>query len=183
MGLDMNGLLSGDLRETIALISQHEAAHVAFLRTAIGGAGGTPIDKPDFDFTVGGAFDPFGDLPTFLILAQAFEDTGVRAYKGQATNLMSNKDVLTAALQIHSVEARHASEIRRLRGSKGWITGSTNTTGVGAVDAVYVGEDNITQLGLDAVSVTDVSRDRVTEAYDEPLSKTQVLDIAMNFLG
>jgi hypothetical protein len=49
----------------------------------------------------------------FLALAQAFEDTGVRAYKGQAANLIST-DLLTAALQIH-VEARHASEVRRLR--------------------------------------------------------------------
>jgi rubrerythrin len=53
-----------------------------------------------------------------LALAQAFEDTGVRAYKGQAANLMSKPDLLTAALQIHSVEARHASEVRRLRGQK-----------------------------------------------------------------
>jgi hypothetical protein len=45
------------------------------------------------------------------------------AYKGQATNLISTPDLLTAALQIHSVEARHASEVRRLRGLKGWITG------------------------------------------------------------
>jgi hypothetical protein len=48
-------------------------------------------------------------------LAQAFEDTGVRAYKGQAGNVMSNKTVLQAALQIHSVEARHASQVRRMR--------------------------------------------------------------------
>ncbi len=182
-GLSTDSLLTGDTRETIALISQHETAHVEFLKTAINGAGGTAIDKPEFDFTVGGAFDPFGDLPTFMVLAQAFEDTGVRAYKGQAVNLMGNKDVLTAALQIHSVEARHASEIRRMRGSKGWITSDNNTTGVDAIDAVYNGEDNITQLGLDAVSITDVSRDRVTEAYDEPLSKADVTDIAMLFLG
>ncbi len=182
-GLDSNNLLTGDMRETIALISQHEAAHVEFLRTAINGAGGDPIDKPGFDFTAGGAFDPFGDTPTFLVLAQAFEDTGVRAYKGQAANLMGNKDVLTAALQIHSVEARHASEVRRMRGSKGWITGDNNTTGVGATDPVYAGEDNITQLGTSAVAVTDVSRDRVTEAYDEPLTRAQVTDIASLFLS
>jgi hypothetical protein len=34
---------------------------------------------------------------------------------------MSKPDLLTAALQIHSVEARHASEVRRLRGQKGWL--------------------------------------------------------------
>jgi rubrerythrin len=63
-------------------------------------------------------FFSFTDYQQFLALAQAFEDTGVRAYKGQAANLMSKPDLLTAALQIHSVEARHASEVRRLRGQK-----------------------------------------------------------------
>jgi hypothetical protein len=42
-------------------------------------------------------------ITQFLALSQAFEDTGVRAYK--ATNLISTPDLLTAALQIHSVEA------------------------------------------------------------------------------
>jgi hypothetical protein len=59
-------------------------------------------------------FFSFTDYQQFL---HRFEDTGVRAYKGQAANLMSKPDLLTA-LQIHSVEARHASEVRRLRGQK-----------------------------------------------------------------
>ncbi|WP_228428593.1 ferritin-like domain-containing protein [Chryseobacterium daecheongense] len=37
----------------------------------------------------------------------------VDAYKGQAGNVMFNKVVLEAALQIHSVEARHASQVQR----------------------------------------------------------------------
>jgi hypothetical protein len=40
---------------------------------------------------VGGAFDPFNNYTQFLALSQAFEDTGVRAYKGQATNLISTR--------------------------------------------------------------------------------------------
>lgn len=182
-GLDADGLLSGDTRTIVAQISKHEDQHVEFLRSAIGGAGGDAIDSPEFDFTAGGTFsDVFSNEATFLALAQAFEDTGVRAYKGQATNLIDNDDVLTAALQIHSVEARHASEIRRLRGSKGWITGSTNTSAPAAA-AVYAGEDNIMQLGVDATSVTQVDRDGVTEAYDEPLSREAVLEIAGLFLA
>ncbi|WP_116124330.1 ferritin-like domain-containing protein [Lewinella sp. IMCC34183] len=183
MGLDANSLLTGDMRETVALIARHEADHVNFLRTAISGSGGTPIDKPEFDFTAGGMFPTFSDTPTFLVLAQAFEDTGVRAYKGQATSLMGNGDVLTAALQIHSVEARHASEIRRMRDSKGWITGSMNSTGVAAADGVYAGENNVTHLGLDVTTVTQVNRDRVTQAWDEPLTMEAVLEIANPFLA
>ena len=90
--------------------------------------------------------------------------------------------MLTAALRIHSVEARHASMIRRMRGSKGWITQATNTSAPAAA-AVYAGEDNLTQLGLNAVTVTSVSADRVTEAYDEPLTMQQTLDIAGLFLA
>ncbi len=181
-GLSTNGLLTGDIRETIAVISQHEAAHVAFLRSAITGAGGTPVTSPSFDFTAGGTFaDVFSNPQTFLAVAQAFEDTGVRAYKGQAGNLLGTGDVLTAALQIHSVEARHASEIRRMRGSKGWITRSVNTTAAAAA-AVYAGENNISHLGVDATTVTTVTRDQLTEAYDEPLTMDAVLDIAGLFI-
>ncbi len=141
------------------------------------------VEQPTFDFTAGGTFpDVFSNQETFLAVAQAFEDTGVRAYKGQAPNLLGSPEVLTAALQIHSVEARHASEIRRIRGSKGWITNAENTTGADAADAVYAGEGNITQLGVDAAALTNVSRDRVTEAYDEPLGRQAVLDIAGLFI-
>ena len=180
MGLDSDDLLDGDIRETVAQIGKHEDQHVEFLRAAIAGAGGTAVEKPEFDFTAGGTFDDvFSNQDTFLALAQAFEDTGVRAYKGQAGNLSG--DVLTAALQIHSVEARHAAMIRRMRGSKGWITNATNTTAE-AADAVYAGEDNIMQLGVDANALTDVSRAQVTEAYDEPLSMEAVLEIAGLFI-
>ena len=95
-----------------------------------GGAAGSSALQPAAatvrtrTITAGGTFDTFGDYPTFQLLAQGFEDFGVRAYKGQAPNLMASDAVLTAALRIHSVEARHASEIRRLRGQKGWIPGN-----------------------------------------------------------
>lgn len=182
-GLDTNGLLSGDVRSVIEQISKHETAHVSFLKAAISGAGGTPTDKPTFDFTAGGAFpDVFSNPQTFLAVAQAFEDTGVRAYKGQAGNLLGNDDVLTAALQIHSVEARHASEVRRIRGSKGWITKAINTT-ADAASPVYAGEANTVHLGVDATPIVSVDVDALTEAYDEPLTMQQVLDIASLFIA
>lgn len=183
MGLDASGLLSGDTRAVIAKISQHEDAHVELLRGAIGSLGGEAVDKPEFDFTAGGTFPGvFSDMQTFLALAQAFEDTGVRAYKGQATNLIMQDDLLTVALQIHSVEARHASEVRRMRGSKGWIVEDNNTSAPAAA-AVYAGEDNIIHLGVDATSITPVGYTAVTEAYDEPLTKEEVLAIASLFLA
>lgn len=183
-GLSTNGLIPGGKDKAIfEIIEKHEVDHVEFLKAAISGSGGTPVDKPDFDFTAGGNFDPFGDYTQFLILAQAFEDTGVRAYKGQAANLISNGAVLTAALQIHSVEARHASEVRRLRGLKGWITQDERGEGMPAVtQAVYNGEENVIQGGVDVTTVTTIGADGVTEAFDEPLSMQEVLTIAGLFI-
>jgi len=186
MGLDASGLIPDSDREVFQVIYEHEAAHVEFLKAALGSAVG---DVPVFDFTAGGMFpNGFTDYATFLTLSQAFEDTGVRAYKGQAGNLQQADDVLTAALQIHSVEARHASEVRRLRGMrsnmmiKGWIT---NAESNGAPQAVYNGEDNTTHAGLDLNSIpslSDISMEAKTEAFDEPLSMNEVLAIVKPFV-
>jgi len=121
---------------SLDIIRLDESNHVTALRATITSLGGTPISAPnitasttapgvygDFDFTggKGSGTGPFAGLftaagaATFLAVAQALEDTGVRAYKGGAPYLMSNKDVLTAALNIHLVEARHASRLRTMR--------------------------------------------------------------------
>lgn len=163
-------------------IAAHESSHVKFLIAGLGGtASANFVPKPTFDFTVGGAFQPFSDYPTFLALAQAFEDTGVRAYKGQAANLISTPDLLTAALQIHSVEARHASEVRRLRGLKGWITNAERGVGMPVqTQGVYDGEGVTVQAGFDTAAKFGAAAG--SEAYDEPLSTQQVVDIANLFI-
>ena len=90
---------------------------------------------------------------------------------------------MSAALQIHSVEARHASEVRRLRGLKRWITQSERGAGMPeATQAVYNGENNLIQGGVDASSVTSIGVDGVTEAYDEPLTMAEVLAIGGLFI-
>ena len=175
MGLEASGLIPNEDRAIFAQISKHETAHVAFLEGALGAQAAI---RPSWDFTAGGQFAPFTDYATFALLAQGFEDTGVRAYKGQAGNLASNDDLLTAALRIHSVEARHASEIRRLRGLKGWIP--DNQSGApAALAAVYAGEGNLTQLGI---NVGQYEGDQAgSEAFDEPLGDHDVIAIAALF--
>ena len=175
----------------------HELAHRDFLRAALG-ASARP--KPTFDFTAGngsgsgpyaGLFSP-GGYGTLMAVSQAFEDTGVRAYKGQAPALQPYPTVLTQALTIHSVEARHASEIRRLRGNfadteplyQGWITG--NVTDVPGAQAVYAGEENTNQGGVElttlaSIAMIDVSEK--TESFDEPLTQAQVLAIVDPFIA
>lgn len=187
MSLASSGLIRSEDRAVFEQISKHETAHVNFLKTALGSAA---IDKPNFDFTAGGAFpNVFSDYLTFLTVAQAFEDTGVRAYKGQAGNLISDDGTLQAALQIHSVEARHAAEVRRVRceldghDMEGWIHGKESN---GAPQVVYDGEENITHLGVSLDSITSVagfSSNSKTAAFDEPLSKEQVLAIVTPFLA
>lgn len=176
------GVIAGSDLAIFQQISKHETAHVTLLQDTINQLGGTPISKPTFDFTAGGQFAPFVVYAQFLALSQAFEDTGVRAYKGQAGNLISNNDVLTAALQIHAVEARHAAQVRRLRGDKGWIEGESIGTLPAATAAVYDGEDNTTQAGTNVTTITNVGAGAVMEAFDEPLTDTAVLAIANLFI-
>lgn len=173
-------------------IRDHENAHVAFLRSAIQSAGGTPVTytATSFDFTGHGAYPTvFTNYDTLLAVSQAFEDTGVRAYKGQAGNLMSNKTVLQAALQIHSVEARHASHIRMLRQTRGasvkpWITGN-DTGGVASIAPVYAGEENTSQGGVQITNINgmSISSSAASEAFDEPLTKDQVTQIVTPFFA
>lgn len=124
----VRALIPDAVKQSLQQIQKHEQQHTDFLRAAIPAAGGTApaITAADFDFTGGngsgtGAFQrATTELPFLLLAAQAFEDTGVRAYKGQAGRLLINGNntadvLLESALRIHSVEARHAAKIRRIR--------------------------------------------------------------------
>jgi len=178
-------------KNAIKVIGDHEAEHVTFLKSAITSAGGTPVKKPVFDYTAKGTFpDVFTNYQTFLAVAQTFEDTGVRAYKGQASNLMSNSDVLTAALNIHSVEARHASQVRQMRKAnnfgdvKPWITLNQSGIASTAVQPSYNGEENTNQAGVQIKNINGmkVSENAASEAFDEPLTMDQVLAIVKPFI-
>jgi len=119
--------LSANNNRALNTIKTDETNHVTFLRGAITQAGATPVAPApaDFDYTgsQGGTraalfADVLTNAATMLAVAQALEDTGVRAYKGSAADLMNNSStnpVLEAALNIHSVEARHASRLRTMR--------------------------------------------------------------------
>jgi len=178
-GLAAATLDLADTRTVFQQIGKHEAAHVALLQGVLGAEA---VEKPTFDFTAGGTFpDVFSNPATFITLAQGFEDTGVRAYKGQAGNLISDNGVLTTALRIHSVEARHASMVRRLAQSpaeKGWITLDNNT--VAELDQVYAGEEVTTQAEVDLTQFG--SPEAASEAFDEPLAREDVEAIAGLFI-
>lgn len=194
-GVAAAGLVpAGAALGAITTIRDHENQHVTFLKTALTSLGKTPVSKPTFDFSAGngsntGPFaNVFSDYDTFLAVAQTFEDTGVRAYKGQAPALIGSGGVLTAALNIHSVEARHAAHIRQMRKARGanvkpWITGQD--TGIGAiVQKSYEGEELETQAGIKITGINGqiISVAAATEAFDEPLTKAQILAIVDPFI-
>ena len=117
-GNKTHGLIPSKYRTVFKTIGSHETAHVKLLQGVLGAAA---VAAPAVDFTAGGKYaDVFSNFETFLTLSQTFEDLGVAAYKGQAGNLIGSAEVLTVALQIHSVEARHASEVRRIGLKLGW---------------------------------------------------------------
>lgn len=191
LGMNASGLIPAADRTIFGTIRDHEVAHVQFLRDALGSQA---VAKPTFDFTAGGMFNPFGNYAQFQALAQAFEDTGVRAYKGQAPELLGTPGVLRAALTIHSVEARHASEVRRLRGNftdiepqQGWITLNLRGNGMpAATQPVYNGEENLMQAGIDISTLPSaggpVGPRQGSESFDEPLTRQQVLEIVDPFI-
>ncbi|ASU35435.1 ferritin-like domain-containing protein [Mucilaginibacter xinganensis] len=192
-GAAASGLIPNNNSGYVAEIQSDENQHVAFLKSVLGTAA---VSMPAFDLTAGGAFPTvLSNYDTFLAVANVFEDTGVRAYKGQAPNLLGNQVVLGAALSIHAVEARHASVIRQIRASRGvdiapWITGNaglSNDTGIGAaVDASYAGENNVMQGGVDVTKLPSIYGNSTAygvavEAFDEPLSMAAVLAIVKPF--
>ena len=112
---------AGAAFDAITVIKTHEDVHVAYLRNAVIAAGGTPVTG---SATAGIRFNP-NLLPAAyadqLKYAQVLEDTGVRAYKGRAAELLGT-EFLTPVLQIHSIEARHAAHIRTMRGQQPWVS-------------------------------------------------------------
>ena len=207
-GLAASGLIpTGSGRDAITKIVDHERLHKAFLRTALGTTAPADQGAAPFDFTgsKGGARTAlfptvFSDYNTFLAVAQTLEDTGVRAYKGGAPALKATPDFLTAALNIHSVEARHAAHIRSMRRAiaggvagtpslsaspKSWISG---TDGGGPAPMYtagnYAGEDLTTQATIDLLTNTtpNPSAALASESFDEPLDSATVTMLAANFL-
>jgi len=189
----MKATLSASELAGLNLITTDENNHVTFLTNTIKSLGATPVSftAANFDFTAQGTFPTvYTSSDTWLAVAETFEDTGVRAYKGQAPNIIRNKTILTAALDIHSVEARHASHLRMMRRARGvsikpWITGANDTSIGAAVNASYAGEDNVTQGGVNVTTLPAVSgattMNTATQAFDEPLDMPTVVAIVTPF--
>ena len=101
-----------------------EQEHVDALIATIKKLGGKPVAAPKSNFQP--TFDK--GLTATLNAAADVENLGAAAYLGQAGNI-KNKEVLAAALAIHTVEARHAAALNTLVGrgfgdGKGGLSGA-----------------------------------------------------------
>ena len=100
---------AGNVYEWFGIIRDHEMEHVNVITQAINDLGGEPVAEATYDFG-------YTDLAGFIGVAQVLENTGVSAYQGAAQFLIDEDELLTAALTIHGVEARHAAYLNGLQG-------------------------------------------------------------------
>ncbi len=116
------GRFTGLVGAFARLVYDHEAAHVAYLKRALGSAA---VASPRFDFA-----DTTTNEDKFKATAFALENTGVKAYAGQATNI-KQAAVVRAAVSILTIEARHAAAIAAILGH---VPGRDGITPDGAFD-------------------------------------------------
>lgn len=100
------GFTNKSLENLAKEIADDELDHVRFIRKALGSAA---IAKPAINLDALGI--GFKTENEFIILARAFEDVGVSAYRG-AAKLIENNDYLDAAAGILATEAYHAGHLR-----------------------------------------------------------------------
>ena len=91
----------------------------------------------------------------------------------------------TQRSRIHSVEARHASEIRRVARQEGLDHRQQPRRSPTFLQPIYAGEENVTQSGvsLAALATGFGGVDSASEAFDEPLTKEQATAIITPFLA
>jgi len=100
-----SGLFHGKDLSILKSFGAEEAQHVIALKK-VATSLGTPAAKPAGKF-------PIKSAAQVTMLAATVENLGAAAYLGQAGNIQS-KEILAAALAIHSIEARHAATLNLL---------------------------------------------------------------------
>jgi len=101
-------LFTGSDLEMLMGFAQNEREHLDTILATVEKLGGEPVAEPKTTF-------PLESPTSVLTLAATLENGGAAAYLGQA-NRIRDKEVLAAALSIHTVEARHAAGLNALIG-------------------------------------------------------------------
>jgi rubrerythrin len=103
-----SGLFRGSQLALMRKFADNERQHRELLEATVKKLGGKPVAPAKTTF-------PLESARAVLRLAATIENGGAAAYLGQA-NRIRDKEVLAAALSIHSVEARHAATLNGLVG-------------------------------------------------------------------
>ena len=108
--IDAGVIKNKALAETAKMIRDNEQEHVDALTGTVKQLGGKPMrPKTNFDAVLEGG------EKMVLETAATVENLGAAAYLGQAGRIKS-KEILAAALAIHSVEGRHAAALNSVVG-------------------------------------------------------------------
>lgn len=104
------GELKGRAADLARTFGQHEKEHIAALEKTVADLGSEPPQRAEAQFPLDGP----GKIIEF---ASGLESLGAAAYLAQA-NRIQDKELLAAALSIHSVEARHVAALASLLGDE-----------------------------------------------------------------
>lgn len=209
-GTNTGGLIPPNDLPGFKIIENQEKAHVAFLEKVITELGGTlfrpkyytssttvhPYVPAAYDFTAGGSLPAFSDYAMFLSIAQALEDTYIRAIHGQVETLQANNAVLSQVFALAAVEGRHAAYVRLRRRlavnasetPTPWIQNNIPPTPSLTFQKYYLGEDNTTQKSVDIMGLNNVyyangamPQVAATAAFDEPSTRETVMNLIAPF--
>ena len=142
------------LRDRVPFVAEKlasdEAIHVVAVTERIRRNGGTPIDKPSFQFPD----NVFISQTGFLTLATALEETGVGAYSGAAPKVKGRENLQFAA-SVYGIEARHTGLIRLLSGRS--FAPSAKEVPFTAMQVVMRAAPYIVTTGLPSAPMSDDS--------------------------
>jgi rubrerythrin len=110
------GFFVAQERELLKRFGDQEQRHVEALTAAVGKLGGRAAPRPRSNF-------PVSDRISILKALQRLENLGAAAYLGQMSRIR-DREILQAALSIHSVEARHAATFNTILGKDITPTGA-----------------------------------------------------------
>lgn len=197
--LAVPALAPPQFQEQFAKMHATNQAHIEVLKQLLRELGGTPVtinyDKIDYSGgtgSMGGQFrNAMSVTADFLLLMQVLTETICRIYKGQISEVLSDKIVVRNLSCIHSVKARHATFIRFMRkfwigdSIKPWITNTNSDSSNPSVQVAYTGESNTTQAGFEIIRINgyDITQELATQAFDEPLNSLDSNRIMNRFIN
>ena len=111
---------------TFTNLASDETQHITLLRAVIFQLGGTPINQPAIDYSVGGTMS-ITTQAQLLATTRQFTAVGASAYAGGAALLVANPFVLTGASQILGTEAQHLGGINALCNFQGVVSPKVDT--------------------------------------------------------